>query len=142
MILLDTNVLADSSRPRPDPSAKAWIIAQRPAELFICTPVLAELRYGVERLPTGRRRTDLEEWVRKIEQDGFPDRILSFDRSAAHEFGRLFHERVSMGRPIATLDAMIAAIALGHGAALATRDVDDFTELGIEIINPFAFSVS
>jgi predicted nucleic acid-binding protein len=142
MILLDTNVLSDSSRARPDPSAKAWIVAQRPAELFICTPVLAELRYGVERLPTGRRRADLDDWVRRIEQEGFPDRILSFDRSAAHEFGRLFHKRVSIGRPIATLDAMIAAIARAHGAALATRDIDDFVGLEIEIINPFAFSVT
>lgn len=142
MILLDTSVISDSSRPRPDRSAKAWLVAQRPAELFICAPVLAELRYGVERLPAGRRRAHLDEWVRRIEQEGFVDRILSFDRSAAHEFGRLFHKRASMGRPIATLDAMIAAIARAHSAALATRDVDDFAELGVEIINPFAFNVT
>lgn len=140
MILLDTNVISDSARPRPDTSARSWFTAQRPTELFICTPVLAELRYGLERLPEGPRRTHLEEWVGKIEHEGFVDRILTFDRSAAHEFGRLFHRRTSTGRPIATMDAAIASIAKANGAILATRDVDDFANLDLTVINPFEFS--
>ena len=115
MILLDTNVLSDSSSARVlIVRPRIGSIAQRSAELFICAPVLAELRYGVERLPPGRRRAHLDEWVRRLEEEGFRDRILSFDRSAAHEFGRLLHKRVSMGRPIATMDAIIAAIARVH----------------------------
>jgi predicted nucleic acid-binding protein len=140
MILLDTNVVSDSSRPRPHPSVRNWFSAQSPADLYICSPVLAELRYGVERLPMGNRRKYLEEWQKRIEQEGFSDRILSFDRRAAYEFGRLLHQRTSAGRPIRTIDAMIASIAKAEGATLATRDVGDFSDLGLEIVNPFEFN--
>jgi predicted nucleic acid-binding protein len=142
MILLDTNVISDSSRPRPDPSVKNWLGASRPADLFICTPVLAELRYGIERLAEAQRRRYLEEWLRKIEYEGFADRILPFDRSAAHEFGRLFHRRMSIGRRMATMDAAIASIAKVNGATLATRAVADFADLGFEVVNPFEFSAA
>jgi toxin FitB len=140
MILLDTNVVSDSSRPHPHPSVRSWFSAQRQADLYICSPVLAELRYGVERLPMGNRRRFLEEWQKRIEQEGFSERILSFDRRAAYEFGRLFHQRTRAGRPIRTIDAMIASIAKAEGATLATRDVGDFADLGLEIVNPFEFS--
>lgn len=140
MIVLDTNVISDSSRPRPHPSVRNWFRAHRPTDLFICSPVLAELRYGVERLPEGNRRKHLEEWQKRIEEEGFSDRILPFDRRAAHEFGRLLHQRTSAGRPIRTIDAMIASIAKVEGATLATRDVGDFADLGLEIVNPFDFS--
>jgi predicted nucleic acid-binding protein len=139
MILIDTNVISDSSRPRPDPSVRRWYSAQRPADLFICTPVLAELRYGVERLPEGKRRTYFEAWLRGIENEGFIDRILVFGRRAAHEFGRILHRRTREGRPIRTMDALIASIAIAEDATLATRDVADFAGLGIEIVNPFEF---
>jgi predicted nucleic acid-binding protein len=140
MILLDTNVLSDSSRPQFDPAVQKWFSTQRPNDLFICTPVLVELRYGVERLPEGKRRAYLDDWIRKIEQEGFPDRILPFDRRAAHEFGKLLHRRISMGRPISTMDTMIASIARSNDATIATRDVDDFADLDIEIVNPFEFA--
>ena len=142
MILLDTNVLSDSSRPQFDPVVQRWFSAQRPSDLFICTPVLAELKYGVERLPEGKRRAYLDVWIRKIEQEGFPDRILPFDRRAAHEFGKLLHRRTSTGRPISTMDTMIASIVKAEGAALATRDVTDFADLGIEVVNPFEFNAA
>src|SRR5947208_16207406 len=139
MILVDTNVISDSSRPRPEPSVRRWYSAQRPTDLFICAPVLAELRYGVERLPEGKRRTHFEAWLRGIENEGFSDRILPFDRRAAHEFGRILHRRTSGGRQIKTMDALIASIAIAENATLATRDVADFADLGIEIVNPFEF---
>ncbi len=140
MILLDTNVLSDSSRPQFDPAVQKWFSTQKSNDLFICTPVLAELRYGVERLPEGKRRAYLDDWIRKIEQEGFTDRILPFDRRAAHEFGKLLHRRTSAGRPISTMDTMIASIAKAEGATLATRDVAGFANLGVEIVNPFEFN--
>lgn len=142
MILLDTNVISDSSRPRPHPSVRNWFGVQRPSDLFICTPVLAELKYGVERLPHGTRRRYVEDWLRKIENEGFSDRILTFSRQAAHEFGRILHHRTSGGKPIGTMDAIIASIAKVEGAALATRDVGGFAGLGIEIVNPFEFDAA
>ena len=140
MILLDTNVVSDASHPRPHPSVRKWFSARRKDELFICTPVLAELSYGVERLPKGTKRSALEEWLIRLETEGFPERVLTFDRRAAREFGKMLHLRTGKGRPIGTMDAIIASIAKAEGATLATRDVSDFEGLGIEVINPFEFA--
>ena len=140
MIVLDTNVVSDSSRIRPHPSVRAWLGAQRQTDLFICTPVLAELSYGIERLPAGPRRSFLEGWLMQLENEGFPNRVLTFDGRAAHEFGRIFHLRTTAGRPIKTMDAIIGAIAKAEGAIVATRDISDFTEFGLELINPVEFT--
>jgi predicted nucleic acid-binding protein len=139
MILLDTNVISDVYRERPDPKVHNWLAAQRSADLYICTPGLAELLNGAERLPSGGRRRRLEEWIRKLEAEGFAGRILPFDQNAAHEFARLFQTRKILGRPIGLMDALIAAIARSNDAALATRDVADFADLGIDIVNPCEF---
>ena len=140
MILLDTNVVSDSSHPRPHSSVRKWFNAHRQDELFVCTPVLAELSYGVERLPRGTKRSALEEWLIRLETEGFPERVLTFDRRAAREFGRVVDLRTAKGRPIGTMDAIIASIAKAEGAALATRDVSDFEGLGLDIVNPFEFN--
>ena len=136
MILLDTNVVSESFRPRPSEIVQAWYRAQAEDDLFLCTPVLAELRYGVERLPEGARRNRLEKVIDSMEER-FIDRILPVDRNAAHEFGRIVAGRTQIGRPFETMDGLIAAIALSHRAVIATRDVSDFERVGLELINPF-----
>ena len=137
MIVLDTNVLSEAWRPQPNAAVLSWLQLQPPSLLFLCTPVLAELRYGVERLPAGGRRDRLKAAVDQVEADGYRDRILPLDTVAAAEFGRLAAKREKIGRRISTMDALIAAIALAQGAALATRDTDDFSDLGLDVINPF-----
>lgn len=138
MIILDTNIISEGFRLRPDPVVRQWLDGQTSLDLFLCAPVLAELRYGVERLPAGRRRNELDRLVSNAEQDLFTNRLLPVDREAAHEFGRIAAKRASMGRPIMPMDGMIAAIAIANGMAIATRDFDDFAGLGIELVNPFA----
>jgi predicted nucleic acid-binding protein len=138
MILLDTNIVSEPLRARPDPRIRAWLDAADQQSLFLCTPVLAEIRFGIERLPSSARRARLDKWCVNLEEDIFVDRILSFDRSAAHEFGRIIALRQRLRRIIKPLDAQIAAIAAANGLALATRDVEDFAGLGFEVINPFA----
>jgi predicted nucleic acid-binding protein len=138
MIVIDTNVVSEITRDRPDPAVRRWFNARPHQELFLCTPVLAELRYGVERLPLGRRRDILDQAIQKIVTEGFHDRILPVDREAAYEFGRIVAMRYRNGRPIGTMDGLIAAVALVHQAAIATRDVDDFAHLGIEVVDPFS----
>jgi predicted nucleic acid-binding protein len=140
MILLDTNVISDTYQPQPNRAVRNWLAAQRPADLYICVPVLAELRYGAERLPAGGRRHRLENWISKLENDGFSGRVLPFEQSAAIEFGRIFHRRKIAGRPIGIMDAIIASIARSNVAAVATRDIDDFADLDIDIVNPFEFA--
>jgi len=114
----------------------AWLKAQPAASLYLCSPVLAELRYGVERLPAGSRQRDLVLRVDSIEVF-FSERFLIFDAAAAKEFGRLTAHRQRIGRRIEPMDGFIAAIAASQKWAVATRDVDDFADLGLELINPF-----
>lgn len=136
MILLDTNIVSEGLRLRPDPHVRNWLDAQRPADLFLCMPVVAELHYGAELLPAGARRAHLELAVRRIEE-AFVERILPFDRAAAHEYGRIVAIRDRLGRSTGTMDGLIAAIAKVHGATIATRDVYDFTDIDLDIVNPF-----
>lgn len=137
MIILDTNVISEGLRVRPSSIVRSWLDRHEPKDLFLCAPVLAELRYGVERLPVGRRRAELDRVVSNAEGDLFANRILSFDRESAHEFGRVVATRTGLGRPISPMDALIAAIAIANGMAIATRDLSDFADLGIDLVNPF-----
>ncbi len=137
MIILDTNVISEGFRTRPSSVVRSWLDRHDPNELYLCAPVLAELRYGVERLPASRRRTELDRLVTNAEEDLFANRILPLDRESAHEFGRVVAKRAGMGRPILPMDGLIAAVAIANGMAIATRDIDDFSGLGIDVIDPF-----
>ena len=140
MIILDTNVVSEPFRPQPDLRVRKWIDAQPANVLFLCAPVLGELHFGLERMAAGARKDRLRANVERIENDLYRGRILPLDAAAAAEYGRLAIKRERMGRPIKQMDALIAAIALTHGAVLATRDVDDFANLGLDVINPFESS--
>jgi predicted nucleic acid-binding protein len=139
MIILDTNVVSEPWKPRPDKRVLAWLEAQPFNSLYLCTPVLAELRFGAERLNPGSRRDRLRALINRVEQEGYRGRILSFESPAALEFGRLAAQRERIGKRMEPLDAMIAAIAAMHRAQLATRDVTDFADLGLDLIDPFEF---
>lgn len=137
MIILDTSVVSEGWKPRPSIAVTSWLNARAPRELYLCTPVLAELRYGVARLPPGKRREYIEAWVNRLEGEIYRDRILTLDVEAATEFGRLAARREELGRRMAPMDALIAGIAASQGASIATRDTTDFDGIGIDLINPF-----
>jgi hypothetical protein len=140
MILLDTNVISEIFRPRPDRRVISWIDAQPSASLYLCTPVLAELRFGIERLPAGARKQRLRQVIDLVEVELYRDRVLVFDSSAAAAYGRIAASREKGGESIQQMDALIAAIASVHGAAIATRNTRDFGGVGVELINPFELS--
>lgn len=137
MILLDTNIVSEMMKPAPQPSVVAWLDQQDEASLFICAPVLAELRFGAELLPVSKRRNGLIKVIDQIEIDVFRGRILPFDQSAAGHYAKIAGRRRQLGRPLNQMDGLIAAIALEHDAVLCTRDEDGFADLGLKIINPF-----
>lgn len=137
MILLDTNIISEAFRITPSAKVRSWLDAQKSADLFLCAPVLAELRYGIERLAVGAPRAGLEDMLSRVESELFDSRIIPLDRASAYEFGRVQARRVSLGRPMSTMDALIAAIAISHRMAVATRDVADFADFGLDLINPF-----
>ena len=137
MIILDTNVVSEPFQPRPSPLVMNWLAAQDAMQLFTTTPTEAELHYGIALLPGGKRREQLDIAIRRFLEFDLKDRILSFDRAAAKEFGEITATRRKAGRPIKVFDSQIAAIARVHGAAVATRDIDDFEYTGVKIINPW-----
>ena len=137
MILLDTNIVSEMMKPGPQPSVVTWLDEQDEATLFICAPVLAELRYGAELLPAGKRRNELGKVIDQIENDVFRGRILPFEQSAASHYAKIAAARRHLGRPLNQMDGLIAAIALSHEAVLSTRDEAGFADLGLKIINPF-----
>ena len=136
MIILDTNVVSETWRPMPNPIVVEWLDSQREDSLYLCTPVLAELRYGIERLAASHRKDRLKRAIDRLEEE-YRDRILPLDTTAAAEFGRLAVNRERIGRSMEPMDCLIAAIAVSHRAALATRDIQDFAGLGLNVMNPF-----
>ncbi len=137
MILLDTNILSELMRPAPSPAVMSWLAAQPASSLFISAVTEAELRYGVLLLPEGRRRADLMAALEAMLAEDFAARILPFDSAAAVAFAVIASSRRQAGKPISQFDAQIAAIVKSRGAALATRNVADFAECEVEIINPW-----
>jgi predicted nucleic acid-binding protein len=137
MIILDTNVVSEPSKPRPSASVLKWLAAQNPEEIFTTTATEAEIFYGFALLATGKKRTDLERAARAFFEREVGGRVLAFDRAAAQEFGVIAAARKKAGRPIKVFDTQIAAIALAQGAVVATRDVADFEFSGVTIVNPW-----
>lgn len=137
MIILDTNVLSEALRPRPEPRVIDWLAGQAAASLFITTITQAEILYGIAILDPGQRREDLYASAIAMFAEDFAGRILGFDMDAAPVFAAIAADRRRAGRPISQFDAQIAAIARSRGAALATRNQRDFEMCGIELVDPW-----
>lgn len=137
MIVLDTNVLSELMRPHPTPLVVSWVSARPATSLFTTAITQAELLYGVALLPAGRRRTAIERAVEQMFAEDFEGRVLAFDAAAAREYASISARRRHSGRPIAHLDAQIAAIACSRGASVATRNIGDFEDCGTNILDPW-----
>jgi predicted nucleic acid-binding protein len=138
MIVLDTNVLSEQTKPRPSEAVMKWAASIPSAELFTTAITKAEMLIGLEIMPTGRKRIMLTSQIEHIFGSDFADRILPFDGRAAHALSILPLQRDRSGAPIMDADAMIAAIANAHDATVATRNIKDFQRYGVKIVNPWA----
>ena len=136
-VLLDTNVVSELMRKAPDPMVAVWAAGHRLENLFFSAVGEAELRYGVAILPTGQRRETLVSDIERMLSEAFEDRVLPFDRSAAYAYADIAARRRSTGRPVAPADCQIAAIARSRRMAVATRNVRDFDDAGIEVVDPW-----
>lgn len=137
MILVDTNVLSEPLRPRPDESVVRWLNAQPIDTLFISTVTVAELRFGVASIPTSRRRTALAD---RLDGDLFPlfiGRVLSFDLASAAEYGSRAATARTNGATIGFADGCIASIAAANGLTVASRDIGPFEAMGVRVIDPW-----
>jgi predicted nucleic acid-binding protein len=137
MLIVDTNVISEIMRPSPSASVMEWWSQQQTEELFTTTVSMAEILYGIEILPRGKRRDSLRVQAELVFTQDFAGRIWPFDFEAASSFPIIAAERRAHGRPIAELDAQIASIARSRGATLATRNTNDFEGCGVRLVNPW-----
>ena len=137
MIVLDTNVLSELAKQSPDENVRRWLNSQLPAEIFVTAITRAEMLSGIALMPDGKRRAGMWVATERVFAEQFPDKVLPFDGDAATSYADVVAARKRRGRPVSGFDAMIAAIARAHKAAVATRDVRGFEHSGVTIINPW-----
>ena len=141
MIVLDTNVVSELMRAAPAPAVLAWLRQTSSSGLYTTAVTVAEIRYGIARLPDGRRKHDLHQAANEIFA-AFPRQVLPFDLAAAIAYADLVAGRERDGNPISGFDGQIAAICRSRAATLATHNTKDFIETGIALIDPWQETIT
>jgi predicted nucleic acid-binding protein len=137
MILVDTNVISEPTKPTPNLRVLAWLDRQPRETLFLAATSFAESLAGIASLPVGRRRQDLSDTFDALIHKLFSNRILSFDDQSAVAYASVIADARVRGYTISIADGQIAAIASVHGFTVATRDVAPFLAAGIPVLNPW-----
>jgi predicted nucleic acid-binding protein len=137
VIILDTNIVSEAMKPRPEETLLHWIDAQYLGVLYITSISVAELFSGIEIMPVGRRRDEMRELLTTSLERFFGSRVLPFDVSAALAYASIFANGRKEGISIGLADGQIAAIAKVHGYSVATRDERPFRAAGVRVINPW-----
>jgi toxin FitB len=136
--LLDTNVLSEfNRRGEPDRLVKQGLEAADTDSLYASVLTFGEIRFGVELLPPSKRRTQLEQWLDRDLPEWFEGRILPVDQSTADQWGLLRVQAQMKGRPLSVIDALLAATALRHNLTIVSRNVSDFSVVGLAVVNPW-----
>ena len=133
--LADTNVFSEPVKPKPDAKVVAWLRAHE-SQLYVSTITIGEIRRGIERLPNGKRKTQLRAWLQAL-CDCMKGRVLSFNTSTAHVWGQLKAQWDRVGIVVPSLDSQLAASAQRHQLTLVTRNTADFGRTGVKLLNPF-----
>jgi len=135
--LLDTMVVSEPAKPKPDAGVVAWLEAQDPWDLTVSVLTLGEIQRGVERMATGRRKTELANWLATALLAHFGERVLPVDVSVALAWGTFTANSERLGRPLHVVDGLLLATARVHGLTLVTRNTSDFAERGVAVLNPY-----
>jgi len=135
--LLDTNVVSEWVRPRPDHNVISWLAGVDEDRVYISVISLAEIRRGVELLPAGRRRERLASWLAEELPVRFEERILDIDAQVAATWGVVMARGQKSGMTLGSMEAFVAATAETHDLTLATRNIKDFQRLGISLLDPW-----
>lgn len=136
-IILDTNIISELIQPKGSSIIHKWLVSQSGASLYTTSITQAEILYGIQILPEGQRRQNLLDGALITFEHYLPERILVFDQKAAELYSQIAAYRKQIGRPISQFDAQIASICRVHQATLATRNIRDFLDCGINLINPW-----
>ena len=137
MLVVDTNVLSELMRPTPNAAIAWWFAERATSSLHLTAITEAELRFGLAIMQPGKRRDGLAEGLERMLRTGFANRVLPFDSAAATAYAEIAAARRSIGRPMPEADCQIAAIVRSRGMAVVTRNVRDFADAGIDIIDPW-----
>jgi toxin FitB len=135
--LLDTNVLSELLRSAPEAVVMNWFAAQPAESLFVSSVTQAEMMLGARLMPAGKRRSALEHNIAAMFEEDFAGRILPFGSAAVADYVDIVSTRRAIGRPISQFDAQIAAIAQSHKLKLATRNIQDFDNCGLALVDPW-----
>jgi toxin FitB len=138
MIILDTDVLSALMREEPDKAVAAWLNGQSRISIWTTSITVLELRFGLQIMSSGKKRSQLMEALEILLADKIAERIAPFDAVAAQRAADLMASRYRRGRPKELRDTMIAGIALAHNATLATRNTPHFQDLSVPVINPWS----
>lgn len=136
--LLDSNVISELLKPKPDNRLLRWVEETDESILFLSVLTLGEIRNGVQRLRSGLRRGRLESWLQVDLPSRFQGRILPIDRAVADRWGRISAAAAAKGKPVPAIDGLLAATALDHDLTLVTRNVSDVAATGVPTLNPWA----
>jgi len=136
-LLLDTNVLSEGMKPRPNAGVVTWLATVDEDRVYISVVTLTELRYGTERMAAGSRRKRLEDWLQRELPIRFDGRILPVDETIGDASGRIVARSEAAGRPIEVIDAFLAATAEVHRLTLVTRNQSDFQAVLKTTLNPW-----
>jgi predicted nucleic acid-binding protein len=135
--LLDTNCISEAVCANPEPRVLAWIEAADETLLYLSVLTLGEIRKGLAALLPGRRRTKLETWLEVELRARFSGRILSIDAEVADRWGLLAADAKGQEKPIPVIDGLLAATALHHNLTIVSRNVSDFSNLPVAVVNPW-----
>ena len=135
--LLDTNVISELIKPKPEPKVTRWIDGTDEEVLFLSVLTLGEIRKGVVLLPRSARRSVLETWLSKELPLRFSGRILSIDPGVADRWGQISGLTSAKGVHVGVIDGLLAATAIEHNLTLVTRDIRDVAATGVTLFNPW-----
>lgn len=137
MIILDTNVISELMKEKPDGRVENWFENLSESQFYTTVVSVSEIGTGISLLDAGKKRDSLQRKHRYIMNNLFKDRVLAFDERAAGHYPKIVSIRKRSGKPIAVMDAIIASICKQHDASLVTRNISDFENIGIELIDPW-----
>lgn len=135
--LLDTNCISEAVRVTPEPRVLAWIEAADESLLYLSVLTFGQIRKGLAALPQGKRRTKLEAWLEVELRARFSGRILSIDAEIADRWGLLAAGARGQGKALSVIDGLLAATALHHNLTIVSRNISDFSNLPVAVVNPW-----
>lgn len=142
--LLDTNIISETVKAKPEPRVLAWLEQQSPADLLLAAQTIGELLRGAVKVKEKARQDRFTKWIEEDLSQQFEDRILAFDDAAARIWGHLMGNGDRKGRTPPAADAQIAAVAINRGLTLVTRNIKDFEHFepfGLDVLNPWKVAV-